>query len=381
MDTVALVGVHGHGRRHWMPELDAKQRAGSLRLVALSDVRAPEPDELTELAETPAVFTDHRRMLAEAGPDVVVIVTPPATHLPIATDALRAGCDVLLEKPPLLSTAEHDELAATIAETGRACQVGFQSLGSAALAALCTAIADGELGEVEAVTATGRWVRTDGYYRRSAWAGRRTLGGRPTGDGALTNPFAHAVMNVLALAAATGAGPAPDRLSLELYRARADIEVDDTSFLAAGYATGLRCAIAVTLCAVEHLPPRIVVRGSAGRAELEYTTDRLRLPGGDWTEVPGRVPLLDNLLAHRRDGTPLLAPLAATAGFTRVMEAVTAAPVHPIPESWLTASGTGGDRRLLVSDVDSAVEAAAGSLTGFAGQRLGWATAAPWTLP
>ena len=44
---------------------------------------------------------------AAVRPDVAVICTPPHTHLAIALDALRAGCDMLLEKPPVLSLAEH----------------------------------------------------------------------------------------------------------------------------------------------------------------------------------------------------------------------------------------------------------------------------------
>ena len=44
---------------------------------------------------------------------------------------MRAGADVLLEKPPVPTMAEFDHLLALCAETGRSCQIGFQSLGSA----------------------------------------------------------------------------------------------------------------------------------------------------------------------------------------------------------------------------------------------------------
>ena len=59
--------------------------------------------------------------------------------------------------------------------------------------------------------------------------------------------------------------------------------------------------------------------GTGGQAVLEYPTDRLRLPGDVATRrVPGRLGLLENLLAHRADpaGVPLIAPLARTAPFT-----------------------------------------------------------------
>src|SRR5205814_3459902 len=103
-------------------------------------------------------------------------------------DALRAGADVLLETPPVLTRAEHDALSGVLAESGRTMQVGFQALGSAALTRLLEAIDAGRLGTVTGVAAAGAWWRPDSYWTRSAWAGQRAI------DGALVNAFAHAVM-------------------------------------------------------------------------------------------------------------------------------------------------------------------------------------------
>ena len=99
-----------------------------------------------------------------ARPDVVIICTPPHTHLDLATDVLRAGCDILLEKPPVLSLAEHTELMSVAAETGRIVQVGFQALGSRALTRLLDAVRSGAVGEVTGVAAVGSWRRSDAYY-------------------------------------------------------------------------------------------------------------------------------------------------------------------------------------------------------------------------
>ena len=51
---------------------------------------------------TAGIFSDHRQMLAATALDVVDVVTPSHTHLEIATDALNAGCHLLLEKPMAL---------------------------------------------------------------------------------------------------------------------------------------------------------------------------------------------------------------------------------------------------------------------------------------
>ncbi|WP_213453854.1 Gfo/Idh/MocA family protein [Rhizomonospora bruguierae] len=325
---VALVGASGHGRWHrrHIAELAA---AGRVRLVGLADVR-PVGDAPPGVP----VFTDHRDLLREAAPEVVVVCTPPHTHLPIATDVLRSGADLLLEKPPVLSAAEHRALSAVVAETGRACQVGFQALGSAALAELTGAIAAGQLGRVTGVSALACWQRDDAYYARAPWAGRRTVDGRPSLDGALANPLAHAVMQAIAVSesaivagnAGAARGVLPGTVEVECYRTR-PIEVDDTSTLRLTPREGPPVLVAVTLAGEDFVAGEIAVTGTAGRALLEYPTDRLRLPGDPASrEVPGRVSLLANLLDHRADrDVPLVAPLARTAPFTAVLDAVRAA--------------------------------------------------------
>ncbi|WFE55628.1 Gfo/Idh/MocA family oxidoreductase [Micromonospora sp. WMMD712] len=375
---VAVIGANGHGRWH-RRVIAPLHEAGRLRLVALVDVRPIEPEPAAALPADAAVFTDHAEMLAAAKPDVVVVCTPPHTHLPIARDVLAAGADVLLEKPPVLSMAEHRLLAAALAETGRACQVGFQALGSAALSELTAAVAAGRLGTVTGIATVAAWQRSDGYYARAPWAGRRTLDGRPVLDGALANPLAHAVMQCLAVAeAVTGAPVRPATIELERYRVR-PIEVDDTAALRVVPRAGPPIVAAVTLAGEDFVAGEVLVTGSAGRAVLEYPTDRLLLPGDDAPrEVPGRRGLLENLLAHRADpaGTPLIAPLARTAPFTAVLEAVQAAPEPTLLGGDLvTATGRGPDRVLTVRGINAALRAAAAS--GALLSELG----VPWAVP
>ncbi|WP_432958757.1 Gfo/Idh/MocA family protein [Micromonospora haikouensis] len=375
---VAVVGANGHGRWH-RRVIAPLHDAGRVRLVALVDVRPIEREPAAPLPADAAVFTDHAQMLAAAKLDVVVVCTPPHTHLPIARDVLAAGADVLLEKPPVLSMAEHRLLAAAVAETGRACQVGFQALGSAALAELTAAVTAGRLGTVTGIATVAAWQRSDGYYARAPWAGRRTLHGRPVLDGALANPLAHAVMQCLAVAeAVTGAPVRPATIELERYRVR-PIEVDDTAALRVVPRSGPPIVAAVTLAGEDFVAGEVIVTGSDGRAVLEYPTDRLLLPGDDAPrEVPGRRGLLENLLAHRADpaGTPLIAPLARTAPFTAVLEAVQAAPEPTLLGGDLvTATGRGPDRVLTVRGVNAALREAAGS--GALLSELG----VPWAVP
>ncbi|RKR88913.1 putative dehydrogenase [Micromonospora pisi] len=343
---VALIGASGHGR--WHRQVIAQLRtAGRLELVALVDVRPVEPLPDADGESSTRVFTDHQEMLRSVRPEVVVVCTPPHTHLPIALDVLASGADLLLEKPPVLSLAEHRRLAEARVASGRAVQVGFQALGSTALTTLLDAIAQGRLGTVTGIATVASWQRTDAYYARSPWAGRRFLDGRPVLDGALVNPLAHALMQCLAVASAVpsarNVGAAePVAIELERYRTR-PIEVDDTASLRVSLGSGLPVVAAVTLAGEEFIPGEVIVRGTAGRAVLEYPTDRLLLPGDpEPREISGRVGLLENLLDHRvdPDRVPLLVPLARTTGFTALVEAIHAAP-EPTLLGGATVVGSG----------------------------------------
>ena len=342
MTRVALIGANGHGRSH-RARIGSLHDAGAVEFVGMADPRPVGPDPAVPPGV--GVFRDHRTLLARARPDVAVICTPPPTHLAIALDAVAAGCDLLLEKPPVLTRADHDRLAAALGAAGRVCQVGFQALASPALELLRSALRAGTLGEVVGVAAVAAWQRDDAYYDRAPWAGRRAV------DGALVNPLAHAVMQCLAVAgyaAGHAAGGLPRRLEVERYRTR-PIESDDTAVLRLTLHDGPPVVVAGTLAGEEFIPGEVVVTGTRGRAVLEYPTDRLWLPGEPGPRpVAGRENLLTNLLAHRADptGVALRAPLADTVGFTAVVEALAAAPPPVLLGGGLVRDVGSGPRRV-----------------------------------
>ncbi|HLL65247.1 MAG TPA: Gfo/Idh/MocA family oxidoreductase [Micromonosporaceae bacterium] len=374
--TVAVIGATGHGRWH-LRQVDDLARRGRARLAAVCDIQPIGSTEDGPIPDGTPFFTDYRAMLAQVRPDVVVIVTPPQTHLAMATDALRSGADLLLEKPPTPTLAEHRQLAATLAETGRVCQVGFQALASPAIAALFAAVRGGDLGEIVGVSAVGAWMRSDAYYQRAAWAGRRYLGGHPTGDGALANPFAHAVMNCIAVVAAAGGDPTAATVAAELYRCRS-IEVEDTACIRVTPRSGPPMVIAVTLCADEEINGDIIVQGTLGRAVLAYRDETLQLPADPQPRLlPGTVGPLENLLDHRDDPTvPLYAPLAATEPFTALLDVLRGLPDPVVvPTAYRTDHHDMLTRRIAIEGVNAAVRAAGERLLLFSELGVEWAAA------
>ncbi|KXK62340.1 hypothetical protein AWW66_08920 [Micromonospora rosaria] len=376
---VALVGALGHGLRHRRAIASLRER-GLARLVAVANRRPVTPEADAPL-DGVAVFDDHRRLLRESDAEIVVVCTPPHTHLPIARAVVESGRDLLLEKPPVVSPDEYAVLAAALARTGAACQVNFQSLASPALARLGAAATRGALGTPTLVSVAGAWWRPDAYYRRSPWAGRRAVDGVATADGALGNQFAHAVMQCLAVAERVGGPYRIDLVELERYRTR-DIEVEDTACLRLTLSTGVRVLVAVSVCAAEFVYGDLAVHGDRGSARLEFPTDRLKLPGDpEFRTVTGRVTMLENLVAHRRDrAVPLLAPLPVTAPVVDLLGVLHAAPEPvPVPRRHLSPHPD-GDGQVLTGVVD-VIRAAVAAGALFSELGVAWARPAYRATP
>ncbi|MEM9493512.1 MAG: Gfo/Idh/MocA family oxidoreductase, partial [Myxococcota bacterium] len=64
-------------------------------------------------------FGSYDQAIASPDIDVVAVLSPPAQHLDQTLAALRAGKDVIVEKPPFLRAADFDAIEAACAETGR----------------------------------------------------------------------------------------------------------------------------------------------------------------------------------------------------------------------------------------------------------------------
>lgn len=375
LPRVALVGVHGFGDSH-LANLARLQEAGALHLVAVAD---PSPPETGALGESVSVFNTLDQLLA-AGPvpDVVILATPIQTHAPLALAALAVGADVYTEKPPVASMAQFQDVLAAAESAGRLVQVGFQSLGSLALPEIRNTIAAGGIGDVLGLSATGMWLRTRGYFKRSRWAGKRSLDGIDVVDGVATNALAHAVATALNMA---GAHTVADVASVEtdLYRAH-KTQSDDTSVIRVRTAAGTTLLCALTLCAPEQQRPSVTVHGTKGDITFFYTEDELLIStaDGERRKTFGRTDLLENLLAARAAGTPLLSALPDTGAFMCVLEAVRTAPApREIDAGHLSWEGAGDDAHPVVHGIAALIERATKAHATFAELGVPWARSLP----
>jgi len=95
MQRVAVIGAGAIAHEH----LQSLRALQDVEASALCDLSPALAEATAEAFGVRRWFTSHTALLEGMRPDLVIVATPPHTHVPIAVDALRAGCHVLCEKP------------------------------------------------------------------------------------------------------------------------------------------------------------------------------------------------------------------------------------------------------------------------------------------
>ncbi|HHY49170.1 MAG TPA: Gfo/Idh/MocA family oxidoreductase [Alphaproteobacteria bacterium] len=168
--------IVGTGARHAMFRRAVTETyAQSNELVALCDsnprrlalaaqsIPAPRGNGIATYA--PGEFG---RMIAEQRPDRVIVTTPDYLHHEYIIAAMRAGCDVMTEKPMTTDLGRLRALLAAQRETGRSITVTFNYRYTPARTQLKHILMAGTIGEITAVDFRWHLDRVHGadYFRR-----------------------------------------------------------------------------------------------------------------------------------------------------------------------------------------------------------------------
>ena len=141
---LAVIGLGKNGTQHLKRFLDA-----GAEVVGIAD---PSPEALESAGRETGLaclYADHREMLEETAPAGVCVSTPNRVHAPLACDALRAGADVLLEKPMATTLAQCRTILDAEAETGKQIMMGFCCRYRPETYVMKDLVAAGRLGEIE----------------------------------------------------------------------------------------------------------------------------------------------------------------------------------------------------------------------------------------
>jgi len=185
---IALVGCGWIGRVH-AERLAARDE---VQVVALCDpVKKRMAGFVREVFKPaglePALYSDYNRLLKRERLDGVVICTPHTLHFEQVSAALKAGVNVLVEKPMVTDSAHARQLADLAAEAGKVLAIAFQGPCSPEFYYIRRQLKQGTLGKVNFVQV----VVGQGWQRAHVGTWRQDP--KLSGGGMLYDSGAHAL--------------------------------------------------------------------------------------------------------------------------------------------------------------------------------------------
>ena len=173
--SVGIVGFGRIGNEHatWIEQTEGA------RVVAVADATAARQ----KLAENRgfAVFNDIEALLAHGGVEAILIATPTAMHFDHASEALRAGKHVLVEKPMALDLDQSRKLVELAKAKARVLSVFHNRRWDTDYLVVKNAVREGRFGKlINVESRLGQWSSCVGPAAkeyRPGWRNESAFGG------------------------------------------------------------------------------------------------------------------------------------------------------------------------------------------------------------
>jgi predicted dehydrogenase len=192
--------------------------------------------------------------------DAVSVCLPSSLHTDATIEALRAGKDVIVEKPIAVTLDAADAIIAAEKESGRTVAVISQRRFQPPAMAIKTAIDGGHFGRITSGIAESAFFRPQSYYDSGDWRGTLAI----DGGGALMNQGIHALDLLVWMLGV------PVQVSAHTGRVAHDrIEVEDVAAATVVFDSGAIGMVLASTAASPGLPVRISVHGDKGSAVME----------------------------------------------------------------------------------------------------------------
>jgi len=262
MLNVAIIGTGNISGAHIEAYLAFPERCKITHLVDIYPEKAEK--KKTDFKLGASVFDSHKKITNEPV-DLVSICTPPYTHAEIAIDFLRAGKNVIVEKPMAASLEECDAMILAAAGSGKVFSPIAQNRFRDPIMNLKRTLDSGLIGKVVHAQVDSFWWRGHCYYDlwwRGTW--------EKEGGGCTLN---HAVHHIDMLGWMLGM---PSKVSAILSNASHDnAEVEDISIAAMQYEAGPLCAkgalAQVTSSVIHHgEEQQIIFQGEKARVSAPW---------------------------------------------------------------------------------------------------------------
>ena len=238
MINVAIIGTGGISGAHIQGYLQFPERCKIVALVDIVPEKAEKVKEKFNLTDA-EVYDDHQKILGRTDIDICDICTPPFVHASISINCLKAGKNVICEKPMAASLEECDAVLKARDESGKKLSIIAQNRFRQPISDLKQLLDSGIAGEVKSAQINSFWWRGHSYYDlwwRGTW--------EKEGGGCTLN---HAVHHIDMLAWMMGL---PERVTSVLGNVAHDnAEVEDLSMSILEYPKAL---VQLTASVVHH---------------------------------------------------------------------------------------------------------------------------------
>ncbi|MDQ6696316.1 MAG: Gfo/Idh/MocA family oxidoreductase [Actinomycetota bacterium] len=276
---VAVVGL-GVGRLHVLAFKELRHR---FHVTIVCDHDQARADEVAGWLRGVRATTELAEVLASDEVDVVSLCTPPAQHRDQIEAVLRAGKDVICEKPLVGSVNEVDEIATIASESGHTVMPIFQYRFGRGIQKLRRLVDADITGRPYVANVDVSWRRGADYYAapwRGTWSGE--LGG------VLTSHAQHALdLTMFVL------GP-PIAVWARTSTLVNTVETEDCAAVTLRWADGSLATVSATLGSVEEISRH---RFTFERLSAESGTAPYANSADPWTMTP-----VDADTASRIDG-------------------------------------------------------------------------------
>lgn len=179
MIKFAIIGCGRIAQRH------AQHIKNNGVLVAVCDIVKEKADTLAKEYDAKSYYTIQELLAVEKDIDVVAICSPNGLHAEHSILSLKAGCNVLCEKPMAITVDDCDKMMTVAKESGKQLFAIKQNRFNPPVAAVKKILDEGRLGKIFSVQLTCFWNRNEDYYSNS-WKGTKDLDG-----GTLYTQFSH----------------------------------------------------------------------------------------------------------------------------------------------------------------------------------------------
>lgn len=312
------MAVGGYGEFYVKALLEEGAKHGA-RIAGVVDPFADTCGQIDELKRLGVpICNTLDEFYAQHNADLAVISSPIHFHCTHTCRALKAGTNVLCEKPLGATVQEADRMIEESGRTGRFVDIGYQWSHSEAIQRFKADVMAGDFGSPVRLKTIVLWTRNETYYNRNSWAGAKmSADGSWILDSPVNNATAHYLHNMFyVLGEQIDRAARPLSVTAELYRAN-PITNYDTGVVRCRTNTGVEILYYAAHPVATSRGPDFVYEFEqatvriAGREELgvEFKDGKTRNYGSPHTD--GRRKLWHCIDAVRTRGSVLCPPEAA----------------------------------------------------------------------